>query len=290
MSKSENATRLLLLGNTARPGVQAILDDLSSFAPKSYDVVVRAISDETPLELVPRPHRIIVLGGDGTLIGVARSPGASQIPLIGVNIGKLGFLAEFSVEELKASFERCLHEPALVSRRLVLDVAIARNGSSTFRATAINDCVIQAGPPFRMVTLCVAIDGEPLTYARGDGLIVCTPSGSTAHNLSAGGPILLPGVCAIVVTPLNAHSLTHKPLVVESDANIEIEMVEVNEGTSVIIDGQVSCLVKAGDRVAIRKSESEFLLIRNPMHTRSHSLKTKLFWGKSAIQEEHRRS
>ncbi len=285
MSANQNATRLLLIGNTARPGVQAILDDLASFAAKSCDVVVRPLTDEEPTKVAPTTHRIVVLGGDGTLIGVARSLGASRIPLIGVNIGKLGFLADFSLEELKQTFDRCICDTALISKRLVLDVRITRNGNPAFRATAINDCVIQTGPPFRMTTLGLSIDGEPLTNVRGDGLIACTPSGSTAHNLSAGGPILLPGVQAIVVTPLNPHSLTHKPLVVESDANIVIEMVEVNEGTTVIIDGQVSFLVEPGDRVMIRKSDTEFLLVRNPLHARSHGLKTKLFWGRSAIQD-----
>jgi len=136
-----------------------------------------------------------------------------------------------------------------------------------------------------MITLGVSVNGEHLTDVRGDGLIVCTPSGSTAHNLSAGGPIMQPGVDAMVLTPLNPHSLTHRPLVIECDAVIEISANAVNEGTTAIIDGQVSYSLKTGDRVTVKRSTSDVLLVRNPKYAQWHKLVTKLHWGKAPAYE-----
>jgi NAD+ kinase len=150
---------------------------------------------------------------------------------------------------------------------------------------AINDCVIQAGPPFRMITLGVQLDGAHLSNVAGDGLIVCTPSGSTAHNLSAGGPIVQPDVDAMILTPLNPHSLTHKPIVVNREARLEITAMIVNEGTTAIIDGQEPHPLRTADRVIIRRYAHDFLLVRNPRHDRWHNLVTKLHWGQSPNYE-----
>jgi NAD+ kinase len=225
--------------------------------------------------------RIVVFGGDGTLIGVARSLGDKQIPLVGVNVGKLGFLAEFSLDELEGELGRILADDTLIKRRTMLAVNVHRNGQAEEAMAAVNDCVVQAGPPFRLIRLGLSINGEHLTDIEGDGLIVCTPSGSTAHNLSAGGPILQPGVPAIILTPLNPHSLTHKPLVVERESIIEITAHDVNEGTTAIIDGQVSCPLGGGDRVMIKRFAHDFLIVRNPRHTLWNKLVGKFHWGRA---------
>jgi NAD+ kinase len=224
-------------------------------------------------------ERIVVIGGDGTLIGVARSLHTQQIPLIGVNMGKLGFLTEFSVEEVQAHFERALRDFSLIARRTMLEASVHGNGEARVCCLAVNDCVIQAGPPFRMIRLGVAINREHFTDVRGDGLIVCTPAGSTAHSLSAGGPIMQAGVDAIVLTPLNPHSLTHRPLVIERQAVIDITASQVNEGTTIIIDGQVSYPLQRGDRVTIRRFDTDMLVVRNPIYARWHKLVTKMHWG-----------
>lgn len=226
-------------------------------------------------------HRIIVFGGDGTLIGVARSLGADQIPMIGVNVGKLGFLTEFSITELKQCFDRAVSDDSIIGRRTMLEVSLACGGGQSDINRAINDCVIQAGPPFRVIRLGISIDGNHLTDVAGDGLIVCTPSGSTAHNLSAGGPIMQPGVEAIILTPLCPHSLTHKPLVIERESVIEVLARDVNEGTTAIIDGQVSCPIQPGDRITIRRFAHDFLLVGNPLHAKWRNLTTKLHWGRA---------
>ncbi len=281
MSDSARAQRVYFLSNPGKPDGAAALEDLQTFAASRCTVVGSSLALHGRQAVQAGADRIVVAGGDGTLIGVARSLGADQVPLIGVNVGKLGFLAEFSLEELKRCFDRAISDDTIISRRTVLQVSIQCNGGVRDSNLAINDCVIQAGPPFRIIKLGIAINGEHLTDVGGDGLIICTPSGSTAHNLSAGGPIMQSGVEAIVLTPLSPHSLTHRPLVVEREAVIEVIAREVNEGTTAIIDGQVSCPLKRGDRVTIRRFESDFLLVRNPLHAKWHNLTTKLHWGRS---------
>lgn len=278
-------SRVYLLGNPDKKEVGAVLDEVRSFAESRCNVVGTGLDRDGRAAAASKPDRIVVLGGDGTLIGVARSLGEHQVPLIGVNVGKLGFLAEFSLDELKRHFDRAMADDFLISRRMVLQVAVVRNGAVKDLGLAINDCVIQAGPPFRIINLGVSVNGEHLTDVGGDGLIACTPSGSTAHNLSAGGPIMQPDVDAIILTPLNPHSLTHKPLVVDRESVIDITASAVNEGTTAIIDGQVSCPLRPGDRVTVQRFPSDFLLIRNPQYPKWHNLMTKLHWGQSPTYE-----
>ncbi len=257
------------------------MDELATFAATRANIIGCDFSLEVNKALAANPTRLIVLGGDGSLIGVARRLGKQQIPLIGVNLGKLGYLTEFAVEELKSVFERTVADESLISRRTILHVTVLFDGNKRNEVIAVNDCVIQAGQPFRMITLGISINGEKLTEVSGDGLVVCTPTGSTAHNLSAGGPIMLPDVDAIILTPLCPHSLTHKPLVIERNAEIVVSAEVTNSGTTAIIDGQVSCPLHPGDRVSIRRFDSDLLVVRNPLHERWHKLVTKLHWGKA---------
>jgi NAD+ kinase len=275
------AKRVYFLGNPEKEGVQELIDELVAFAEPQCTVVGSGLGLDGRPAVVAGADRIITIGGDGTLIGVARSLRMDQIPLVGVNVGKLGFLAEFSVEELKSCFEAAVADDSLISRRALLQVTVQHDGDVRHAGAAINDCVIQAGPPFRMIVLGVSVNGEHLTEIRGDGLILCTPSGSTAHNLSAGGPIMQPGVDAMVLTPLTPHSLTHRPLVIERGSVIEIVTPTVNEGTTAIIDGQVSYPLRPGDRVTVKRFGADYMLVHNPCYPRWHNLVTKLHWGQS---------
>ncbi len=281
VSEDKVKRRVYLLANPDKPEAARAMRAAESLRADDVEIVGSAVGVDATDAVAAGVDRIIVFGGDGTLIGVARSLGANQLPLVGVNIGKLGFLAEFSPDELKESFERVIRDDTLVTRRIALHVSVRHNGGVRDTSLAINDCVIHAGPPYRIIRLGVSINGEHLTTVGGDGLIVCTPSGSTAHNLSAGGPIVQPSVPAIVLSPMNPHSLTHKPLVVESDSTIEIHASEVNEGSTAIIDGQVTCPLQPGDRITVRRFESDYLLVRNPLYARWHKLVTKLHWGRS---------
>ena len=281
MSEASKTRRVFLLGNPHKTEAGVAFEELRSFAESRCQIVGAQLGLECEAAVEGLAHRIVVVGGDGTLIGAARSLGADQIPLIGVNVGKLGFLTEFSVDELKSGFDQALCDDEVISRRKILEVTVRRDGGVNHHSLAVNDCVIQAGPPFRLVTLGVSIDSDHLTEVSGDGLIVCTPSGSTAHNLSAGGPIMQPGVDAIVLTPMNPHSLTHRPIVIERDAVIDIVASAVNERTAAIIDGQVLCGLSNGDRVTIKRFSADFMVVRNPLYASWHKLVTKLHWGQA---------
>ena len=280
MSNTAKSPRVFLLANPDKPEAVRALEQIRGLAEGACTVIgAECMIDGRPA-IEGGADRIVVFGGDGTLIGVARSLGQHQIPLVGVNVGKLGFLVEFSIDELKTEFARILCDDSLIKRRTMLQVEVYRDGRPVESMAAVNDCVVQAGPPFRIIELGVSINDEHLTDVGGDGLIVCTPSGSTAHNLSAGGPIMQPGVEAIILTPLNPHSLTHKPLVIEREAEIKITALCVNEGTTAIIDGQVSCSLAEGDRVVVKRFASDLLVVRNPKHTLWNKLVGKFHWGR----------
>lgn len=280
-----NLRRLYFLGNPEKREAAPVFDDLREFVRGRCDLVGAELSVDGRPAAAAQAQAIVVIGGDGTLIGVARSLGRDQVPLIGVNVGKLGFLAEFSVEEFKRTFDRILADPTLIHRRLLLELSVDRGGAAVYRSVVVNDGVVHAGPPFRVVTLAVAIDDQPLTELTGDGLIVSTPTGSTAYNLSAGGPIMQPGVSAIILTPLSPHSLTHKPIVIESDSRVSVSIVRANLGTTCIVDGQATFPLLAADRVNFRRFEQDLLLVRNPAHPRWHKLVNRLHWGKSPNYE-----
>ncbi len=285
MPKEVSDKRVYLLSNPDKAAAAKAMDLLATFAASHCHVVGTEQGLDCAHIRDDGIDRLIVLGGDGTLISVARSLAEHQVPLIGVNIGKLGFLAEFSLAELKTHFQRALSDDALLRKRMILDVTVSREGRVLDYHIAINDCVIRAGSPFRMVALGISIDDMPLTEVSGDGLIVCTPNGSTAHNLSVGGPIIQHGVDAIVLTPLAPHSLTHIPLVVECDSVVDIIATNVNEGTTAIVDGQVAMPLKPGDRVTIKRYACALHIVCNPMYPRWHKLVTKLHWGKQPDYE-----
>lgn len=281
MTQSNTTRRVLVLANPDKPMAVNALDQVGALVARNCELIGAVCGMDARAAVDAQADRIIVLGGDGSLIGVARSLGTNQIPLIGVNMGKLGFLAEFALNELNNDFARFLTDDTLVTARMMLRVGVSSDGAGAESFLAVNDCVVQAGPPFRIIELGLWIDRTKLTVVGGDGLIVCTPGGSTGHNLSAGGPIMQPDVKAIVITPLSPHSLTHKPLVVEGEAEVGIEAISVNEGTTLIIDGQVPCKVAHGDRIMVRRAECDCLIVRNPRHTRWHKLVNKFHWGRS---------
>lgn len=281
MSFDVSKKRVFFLANPDKAEAVSALEKLTQFAKGRCEIVGSTIGSEGHLAKDAGAERLVVIGGDGTLIGAARSLDGSPIPIVSVSIGKLGFLAEYTVDEFQTGFERAMGDDSLVSRRTMLQSIIKHKDQVRQKVSAINDCVIRAGEPFRIIRLGISINGEPLTEMEGDGLIVCTPSGSTAHNLSAGGPLMQAGVDAIVLTPLAPHSLTLKPLVIEREEVIEILACRINPGTTVIIDGQVSCPFNQGDCLTIRRYEHDFLLVRNPAHSKWHNLVTKLHWGRS---------
>ncbi len=279
VTASTDGPKVYILANPDKPEARATLETITPFVKERAELVGTACALDGQPAIKAGADCLVVIGGDGTLIGVARSLAGHPLPILGINVGKLGFLAEFSIEEFRGCFDQAVGDAKLISQRMALDVTMRHDGEDPTGCIALNDCVIQAGPPFRPVTLGVFVDGIPLTEVTGDGLIVCTPTGSTAHNLSAGGPILQQGVAAIVLTPLAPHSLTHRPLVIKCDSTSEVRASETNEGTTAIVDGQCAFPMAPGDTVIIKRHAADVQVIRNPLYAQWHKLITKLHWG-----------
>jgi NAD+ kinase len=281
MTSSAPRRRVFILGNPDKPQVPSALTDLRTWVAEHAVLAGAELELDGELAVKANADLAIVLGGDGTLLSVVRSLRDRQIPLVGVNFGKLGFLTQFSVRQVKEHLPALLTDGQLVTQRSLLAVRIEyADSAAPFDSLCVNDCVIHAGPPFRMVCLALTLDGHKLTDVCGDGLIVCTPTGSTAHNMSAGGPLLMADVDSIVLTPLNAHSFTHRPIVVSATSRIDIQPVQVNPGTTVIVDGQVQRPIRGGDRVLIKRSPHPWYMVRNPQRPPWHNLVTKLRWGR----------
>jgi len=212
--------------------------------------------------------------------------------VIGVNVGKLGFLAEFSVDELKDFFPRLKNGTVPIDKRMMLNCRVFSDGQGEdrdekFCSAAINDVFITAGPPFRMIELKILVDGQPLAGCVTDGLIISTPTGSTAYNLSAGGPILSSKIEAVVITPICPHSLSFRPIVINADSRIEVFGVRVNDGTTISIDGQVSLNLTINDIVRVEKENSDFLIVNNPLRSKWDTLATKLSWAEQPKYKQY---
>ncbi len=222
---------------------------------------------------------VIVLGGDGTMLNAARLVEERGIPILGVNMGGLGFLTEVSLEHLYPALEKVFTQEFILDERLMLRAQIHRHGEHVAQATVLNDVVVSKGTLSRMVEIQISIDGKFVTNLRGDGLIVSTPTGSTAYSLSAGGPIITPSVQALILTPICPHTLTHRPLLVPGSATLEVTLTSQDEGAMTTFDGQVGIAMTQGDTVAIRVSEHQTRLIRFPDHTYYDVIRRKLKWG-----------
>lgn len=271
--------RVIVLRNPTKPAAEEKLAGVVACLQTQAEVVATDIVEGSGKWIDARPDRIIVLGGDGSILSVARSLGDRQIPIVGVNFGKLGYLAEFSVEELDRNLTAVLTDDSIISRRMMIEAAVTHNGGEIRRSLAINDCVVHAGPPYRMIELAISVNGVHLTNASCDGLVLSTPSGSTAHNMSIGGPILQSSVNAMVLSPISPHSLTHRPLVMAGESVIEVLVRQANEGTTLVVDGQVTVPLGVGDRVTVGRSVHQFQLVHNPTQSRWYTLTEKLKWG-----------
>lgn len=223
----------------------------------------------------------VVLGGDGTLLAQARRLIICGVPVVGVNAGRLGFLAEFDVDDLARHADEVLSPAARIRERMTLAASIVGappiNGSQP--ALAINDCAVMAGRPFRMIELSLSIDGQRGPELAGDGVIIATPTGSTAYNVSAGGPIVHPDLDAIVVTPNAAHSLAFRPIVLPATSVIELTVVRANEGTMLVLDGQISVSVSTGNVIRFSRHERRARFVANPSADYWRTLLNKMRWA-----------
>jgi NAD+ kinase len=251
------------------------------FLSQHAEVMAVRPANEPPPDEARQADLAVVFGGDGTLLSAARMLAGTRIPMLGVNMGKLGFLAEFDVEHLKKHFEEILAGDVRPTERMMCEVTVGESGCSgeAVVSPAANDIAVAAGEPFRMIDLRVEQVGSVIARYRGDGVIVSTPNGSTGYNMSAGGPILEPTLDAITITPIAPHTLSIRPIVVRSDKTITIVACKVNAGTCLIIDGQKCCHLAEGARVQIHRAASGLLLIPHPGRSFFQTLSGKLNWG-----------
>ncbi len=233
-----------------------------------------------PRSDVPRGTQlVIVLGGDGTLLSAARAIGGGDIPIFAVNLGGLGFLTSITVDEMYTQLEDVLEGDFRVARRRMLDCEHRRGGVLLAHYEALNDVVLTKFEIARMIDLEMSIDDRFVCVYRADGLIIATPTGSTAYSLSAGGPIVFPSVGSFVITPICPHTLTNRPVVLDDASTIQVTNLADDSATYLTIDGQVGELMKRGDVVVCRRSEKFVRLILPPEVKFFDVLREKLGWG-----------
>lgn len=288
MATSQRARAAAIISKPNKPEVASIVPKLIEwFRQREYELVIDAetASFVTGPEVVPREQIalrrldfVVVLGGDGTLLSAARAVAKAGIPILGINLGALGFLTEVPLEELYPTLEAIEQSCCNLDIRSMVHCGVIRDGQCVASYDALNDVVVGKGTISRLNHCDVYIDGAFVSRYQADSLIVASPTGSTAYSLAAGGPILMPSVDAFVVTAVSAHSLTHRPLVMRDTSKIEIVVATGTEDVYLSVDGQVGMPMLDGDRVQCRKSEYQV----NLLHTKGtffDVLRTKLKWG-----------
>lgn len=269
--------RIFVLGNADRPGVQEEADRLLPFLRKHAEITVCDLRQEADLNDC-QADLALVLGGDGAILRAARQMGYCQTPVLGVNLGKLGFLADLSPDELRDCFLHVVNGEYRIARHLMFE-CVVHLPQETRTLLGLNEVVFHTGPPFRMIDLDLSVDSETVTRYAGDGLIISTPIGSTAHSMAAGGPILGQELQAFVLTPLSPHTLTNRPVVDSADKVYTIDICKAAGEVYVIVDGQEMIPVPVGQQVVIRKAPVQFSLVKVPGRTYYQTLRDKLHWG-----------
>ena len=245
-------------------GTAAIINETSSYEK-------REISQQADL--------LIVLGGDGTLLSVARAAHPHNIPILAVNLGSLGFLAEISIDELYPTLENILAGKFEIENRMLLNACIWRNGEKVEDHNVLNDVVINKGAVARVINLQVLVNGQYMTSYRADGLIIATPTGSTAYSLSAGGPIIHPSMHTLVLSPICPFTLTNRSILIPDQSIIQVKLAAEYDDVRVTLDGQEGYDMRAGDILEIKKTKTSFQLIRGPNKNYYQILRDKLHWG-----------
>lgn len=222
---------------------------------------------------------ILVFGGDGTFLGMARLACKHGTPILGINLGGLGFLTEVTVDELYPMMERIIDGDYEVEERQMLLTTIHREKDTIGTYEVLNDVVINKGAVARIIDLAIYIDDSHVTTYRADGIILSTPTGSTAYSLSAGGPIVHPKIPVTIITPICPHTLTNRPLVVSSDMKVEIKVTTQEPDTYLTLDGQIGIRLNTGDIIEVKRTDTSVKLIKSPFRDFFTILKTKLMWG-----------
>lgn len=275
-----NVPRVVILGAPDRDRVRSESQRLRPIIAQHAEIVAEDYEfnyffDDEDLDLV------IVLGGDGSILQTARQLEGRSIPVLGINCGNLGFLAALSPDDFIEVWPRVCCGVFDVIDHLMLEVQLIRDGEVAFEQLVLNEVAVLGGPPYKILGIDLFADGNLATRYRCDGLIISTPIGSTAHNLSAGGPILRRNIQAVVISPISPHTLTHRPLVDSADTEFELTVSEPNESTSVVVDGRLLSSLRSGDRVLVRRAKSTFEMLSVPGQNDYRTLREKLGWGGS---------
>ena len=285
--------RVGVVGHRGYRGLPEVLHVLTTLAPE-LDFSLRF--EEELLEFAPTPaplaslddlDLLLTLGGDGTMLRAARLLDGRQIPMLGINLGRLGFLTCCGIDEMEESLRRVAKGDFQVTRRMMLDVrALDANRQERQRWSALNDAVLHKGGFARVVGLRVSVDGELIATYSADGIVIATPAGSTAYSLSAGGPIVVPTVESILLTPISPHTLAIRPVVLPPTAEVLVQAVNAPDELLITVDGQVGTGFAPGEALAVRRADNPVLLVRFAETTFFSRLRRKLAWGGLAGRDE----
>jgi len=256
-------------------GVRTVLDPETAGSLKSDGL------GKTRHQVAEESDLLLVLGGDGTLLAAAREAALRGVPILPVNMGSLGFLTSFTVDELYPALEATLAGESTINERVLLLVERVNRGNILTKQRVLNDCVVHKGTMARMIELELYVDDGFVCRYRADGLIVATPTGSTAYSMSAGGPIVHPMVESILITPICPHTLSDRPVVIHDTSKIELRVAESSESVFLTLDGQTGVPMQVGDRVRITRAEERLKLIQPPNKTYFEILRSKLKWGEA---------
>jgi NAD+ kinase len=277
-SPAAKRPRVVMLADAGRSPLKERAEGLRPLLEKYFEVVawVDDLASELPDDKV---DFAVVLGGDGSILRTAHLMGYRQLPVIGVNLGRLGFLADLLPEQLDEALSRVVAGDYRVVKHLMFECRVELPGEKPLEYLGLNEVAVLAGPPFTLLEVQLYVDGELVTTYSCDGLIVSTPVGSTAHSLSAGGPILRKDLQAFVISPISPHTLTNRPVVDSADRIYELAVPEPHEGTTLVIDGKACRQLTSADRIRIERSRAEFQLVEVRGYGYYRTLREKLGWG-----------
>jgi NAD+ kinase len=272
--------KVYVLGNAERPGVSAEVERRLPLLREKAEVLLVDLRQEQDLSLHAPADLAFVFGGDGAILRAARQMGYRQAPVLGVNLGRLGFLADIHPQDFTVCFLEVLSRNFRTTSHLMFECVIeASDGKPPPVILGLNEVVVYAAPPLRILDLELDVDGAPVSRFSGDGLIVSSPTGSTGHNLSAGGPILGQELQAFVITPICPHTLTYRPIVESAEKTYSIKLGPGAARAVVAVDGQVVAEVTPQHRIVVRKAPVTFRLVKVPGHSYFQTLRDKLHWG-----------
>jgi len=285
--------RVGVVGHRGYRGLSEVLQTLTTVAP-ALDValffeeeLLDVAGDAQPIHSLDELDILLTLGGDGTMLRAARLLDGRQVPMLGINLGRLGFLTCCGIDEMDAALRRVAGGDFQSSRRMMLEVrALDPTGKPRQRWLALNDAVLHKGGFARVVGLRVTVDGELIAAYAADGIVVATPAGSTAYSLSAGGPIVVPTVESILLSPISPHTLAIRPVVLPPTSEVIVEAVNAPDELLITIDGQVGTSFAAGEALSVRRAEHAVLLVRFADTTFFSRLRRKLAWGGLAGRDE----